>query len=158
MVDPSNWISRFIVAWLESVIRSTKVLFGLCIWQTWPTPMVRNLWHHTSTSQSIAVALCRIGSKKPQLSRGNLCMLVCNSSPLCFVCLCWSGVNPEDNNERTLGHRLSPIMLCGDTWNNVHVERFIVPICYVDANILGTQCIKTIVNYCHGTGLGILNR
>jgi hypothetical protein len=28
-------------------------------------------------------------------------------------------------------------MVCGDTWNNVHVERFNHPICYVDANIAG---------------------
>jgi len=101
--------------------------------------MVRNSRQHWTSSRRLAFTKGRIGSKKPRLRRGNLCTLVCISSPRCFFCSSWWCVDPEDDEEGTSGHRFSQIKVRCDTTNDCLVEPFSFTIAYLDPDIAGMR-------------------
>jgi len=101
--------------------------------------MVRNSRQHWTSSRRLAFADRRLGSKKPRLSRGNLCTLVFISSPRCFFRSSWWCVDPEDDEEGTSGHRSPPIKVRCDASNYYHVEPFRLTIVYVDPDIAGKR-------------------
>jgi len=136
-LGPSNGVSSSNFAVLESVIWSRKVLLWNGTWQTGSTSIVREARQRRTNSLRLAFADGRIGSKKPRLRRGNLCPLVCISSPRCFFCSSWWCVGPEDDKEETSGHRSSPMNMRCDASTDFLVNPFSFTITDVDPNIAG---------------------
>jgi len=62
-------------------------------------------------------------------------MLVCIWSPLCLFCSSWRCLDPEDDEERTSGHRSAPIQVRCDALNDFLVDSFSFLIAYVDSDI-----------------------
>ena len=103
------------------------------------TSMVRNSRQHWMTSRRLAFAEQRTGSNKLSLSRAISYKSVCISSPQCSIWSSWLGVDTEDVEEETLGHRTSPIMeRCGAS-TDLLVEPSSFDITYVDPDIAGMR-------------------
>jgi len=131
----SNQLWHYSNQW--SVVEDGRFQNGTC--QTRLTSMVRNSRQHWTSLQRLVFAEGRMGSKKPQLRRGNSCTLVYISLPWCFFCSAWRCVDPEDDEKATSGHRSSPIKVHCYTLTSILIEPFSFTMAYVDPDIAGKR-------------------